>query len=73
MKSSTKDLQSRTKKPAIRKPKDQYNTNWSNYIEGGEIVVDLYWLALKPKQARKLAKWLLSAADYIENTNRKGR
>jgi hypothetical protein len=37
---------------------------WIDY-ENHDIMVDMGFLNITPKQARKLGKWLIKAADYL--------
>ena len=70
------------KKPAIRKPRDLDVNAFSiaSVIEGFycyeqqkdiPVAICINNESLKPKQARKLAAWLLKAADYIEQSTKK--
>lgn len=39
----------------------------------GPLVIDVMMNTLTPAEARRLAAWLLKAADYVGQKNRRGR
>ena len=53
-----------------RKPKDFKSMASIYHVKGSNIECVTKWVlgeSFTPKEARKLAAWLLKAADYLEN------
>lgn len=65
------------KQKRVRKPKDfQCHTNCDYYdavIMDGYVSIQIDRHFLREKSCRKLAAWLISAADYLEQEKQKRR